>query len=104
MKRKVLIFSTGAMAVAFAGLAVTVNALVTQPSSDRQGATTAAQQYIVRAENGKVAVFPESYGLPEIETGIDISQLREYDRRLLEQGIAIEGYENMVGLLEDFSN
>lgn len=104
MKRKVFVFSVGALAVAFAGLAVTVYALGAQPAAIDEPVQTAAQQYVLRSESGKITVFSGNSELPEIETGIDTSHLREYDRQLLEQGIEIEGYEKMIGLLEDFSN
>ena len=101
-KRKVLIVSAGAAAVAFAGLAITVHALGARPPA--AGPAAPPSQYIVRAEHGRVAVYPEGSGLPEFDAGIDFSGLREYDRKLLERGIVIEGHENMIGLLEDFSN
>ncbi len=96
-------FVVGALAVAFAGLAVTVYALGAQ-TDGIMPAAAATREYTVRAENGKITVFPENTGLPEIETEIDTSGLREYDRQLLEHGIEVEGYRNMISLLEDFSN
>ena len=101
-KRKVLIISTAAVAVAFAGLAITVHALGTRPTAAEPAASP--PQYIVRAERGRVSVYPEGSALPEFDAGIDFSGLREYDRKLLERGIVIEGHENMIALLEDFSN
>ena len=102
IKRKVFLLSTGAAAIVAAGFAITVRALGAQP--DSAVSQHDASQYVVRAESGKVTVFPNSSGLPEIETDIDTATLREYDRALLERGIEVEGYENMIGLLEDFSN
>ena len=102
MKRRKVLIITGAVAAAFAGLAITVVALGTKPAVSDPVISSA--QYLVRAESGKVTVFKKNSELPVFNTEIDTSGLREYDRRLLEQGIEIEGYDNMVGLLEDFSN
>ncbi len=104
MKRKVFIFSVAAVAVVFAGLAVTFYALGASPAAVAEPAEAAARQYVVRAKSGKITVFPGDSKIPEIETEIDTSRLRAYDRELLENGIEIEGYENMISLLEDFSN
>ena len=98
-KRHVLLVSVGAAAIAFAGLAITVSAI------ESKIAEPGAQSgYIVRAESGGVAVYPEGSQQPESFAEIDISLLREYDRALLEQGIIIQGYDDVIGLLEDFSN
>ena len=102
MRRKVFLLSIGAVSVAFAGFAVTVRALGAPPDASPSQLDT--HHYAVRAESGKISVFPNSSGLPEIETDIDTATLREYDRALLEHGIVVAGYENMIGLLEDFSN
>ena len=102
MKRDVFLLSIGALAVIFAGFAITVRVLGAQP--DTATPPTAYTQYVVRTESGKVTVFPSGSGLPEIETDIDTANLREYDRQLLDHGIEVEGYENMICLLEDFSN
>ena len=64
-----------------------------------------AGKYIVRAHNGKIALFTDDFTLtPAIETDIDISGLRAYDRRLLENGIVVSTYEDVLRLLEDFGS
>ncbi|MDR2420793.1 MAG: hypothetical protein LBD49_01630 [Oscillospiraceae bacterium] len=64
----------------------------------------AAAPYVLREAGGRIKAFAGSPGEPEIETDIEISGLREYDKQLLRRGIEVEGYENVAGLLEDFSN
>jgi len=100
--RRVLLISTGAAAIAFAGLAATVSALGTQNTAPEP--SPAPAHYTVRAENGRITVYPGDKTQPELYADIDLSRLREYDRALLEQGIEIDGYEGVIGLLEDFSN
>ncbi|MCL2407994.1 MAG: hypothetical protein FWC96_00045 [Oscillospiraceae bacterium] len=58
-------------------------------------------KYLVRAYNGKIAYFT---GGEVVETDIDVSGLRAYDRQLLENGIAAYTYEEVLQLLEDFSS
>ncbi|MDR0839499.1 MAG: hypothetical protein LBN99_07685 [Oscillospiraceae bacterium] len=62
------------------------------------------RKYTLRATDGRVTVYVNGDEIPEIVTGIDASGLREYDRALLERGIEVTGYENLLGLIEDFSN
>lgn len=102
MKKKVFLLIIGALAIAFAGFAVTVSALENAQTVSRSEAEAPA--YTVRAENGKVTVYSGNPDAPEIETAIDTSNLREYDKQLLEKGIEVDGYEKMLSLLEDFSN
>lgn len=64
--------------------------------SERQGS-----RYLVRAYNGKIAFFTDG---AVIETDIDVSSLRAYDRQLLENGIEAYTYEEVLQLLEDFSS
>ncbi|MDR0905386.1 MAG: hypothetical protein LBN00_04305 [Oscillospiraceae bacterium] len=71
-----------------------------------KGETTAEpaerQTFTLRSVDGKIAV--ESGGAAEIETAIDVGNLRKYDQELLENGLNVMGYENLLSLLEDFSN
>jgi len=58
--------------------------------------------FTVRNVDGNLVV--ESDAQPQRFTEIDASALRKYDRELLEIGIEVAGYENLLSLLEDFSN
>ena len=64
----------------------------------------AASEWItLKACNGKLAVFlgtPDA--APAAETGIDVAGLRAYDQRLVEKGITVGSYEELLRLLEDF--
>lgn len=65
-------------------------------------AATETEVFTVRSVDGRLAVESDAQA-PRI-TQIDASALREYDRELLENGIEVAGYENLLSLLEDFSN
>jgi hypothetical protein len=59
--------------------------------------------YQIRAFDGRIAVFYDGFtDRPAIETTIDVQSLRAYDRQLLENGIEVEKYEDVLRLLEDF--
>jgi len=62
-------------------------------------------KFIVRAHNGKIALFTDDFTItPAIETDIDVNGLRAYDRALLERGIEVDTYEDVLRLLEDFGS
>ena len=62
-------------------------------------------RYILRAYNGKIALFTDNFAeTPAVETDIAVSMLRAYDRRLLEIGIEVNTYEDVLRLLEDFGS
>ena len=64
-----------------------------------------AGKYVVRAYNGKIALFESgTASTPIIETDIEVSALRAYDRRLLEDGIEVDSYEDVLRLFEDFGS
>jgi hypothetical protein len=58
--------------------------------------------YTIRPYNGKIAVFSGDFSeRPAIETDIDVAGLRAHDRALLEAGIAVSEYGDVLALLED---
>ena len=60
-------------------------------------------KYIVKSQDGKVALFTgEFVASPAILTDIDVAALREYDRLMLEAGIPVDTYDEVLRLLEDF--
>ena len=68
-------------------------------------AGTGERMFIIRAHNGKIALFSDSFAAaPAIETDIDVSLLRAYDRELLENGIEVNTYEDVLRLLEDLES
>lgn len=61
--------------------------------------------YILRVYEGNVAVFYGDFQtVPAIETNISAEDLRSADRKLLESGIRVPAYEDVVKLLEDFNS
>ena len=96
----VLTASTALLACAY-----TVNTVSGESVEDLSHVSKSAEQYggkyLVRTYNGKIAFFTDG---AVIETDIDVSGLRAYDRQLLENGIAACTYEEVLQLLEDFSS
>jgi hypothetical protein len=102
-----------ALAVSLAVLSATVGASATHGASAKNPApkltaTTSAVpqvgEYTLREWQGKVAIFTKGSAKPMIETNIEVSRLREYDRALLTRGIELADYEALQSALEDFSN
>lgn len=61
--------------------------------------------YIVKIFDGKIAVYTSDFTeTPAVITDYDTSLLREADKRMLEAGIAVERYEDVLYLIEDFSS
>lgn len=62
-------------------------------------------RYVVRAYNGEICVFyADRPDVPAVYTGIALSSLRDSDRELVEKGIKLDTYEELVGILEDFGS
>ena len=107
--RKTILIITAAVAVIFgvsAVVSVTGGSTLPRPHAAVVAAETdsSAAAFTVRAYNGVVAVFSDGFDEPAFETDIDVSKLRGYDRELLEHGIKIGSYNELLQLLEDFSN
>jgi hypothetical protein len=58
--------------------------------------------YIIKASEGKVAVFMPPGDEPVLVTDIDISSLRERDAAAINKGLPIGAYEELLQTLEDF--
>lgn len=59
--------------------------------------------YQIREFDGRIAVFYDGFtDTPAIETTIEVEGLRAYDKQLLENGIEVAKYEDVLRLLEDF--
>lgn len=86
--------------------AVTVNSLLGNGSADAPSdAKSGADSYILMAYGGRIAVFSASDpGIPITVTGISVSSLRESDRQLIEEGIALETQAQVAQLLEDLGS
>lgn len=58
--------------------------------------------YILRSENGRLAVFVKGNDEAQMVFDAAVRQLPEYDQRQLEQGIYVRDYETLVRLIEDY--
>lgn len=56
--------------------------------------------YIIGVSEGKVAVFIPPAEEPVIVTRIAAATLRAHDRAQLERGVAVDAYEELLGILE----
>ncbi|MDR3310304.1 MAG: hypothetical protein LBS90_03010 [Oscillospiraceae bacterium] len=75
----------------------------TEAAAETFAETSAAPEFMLKSRDG--AVIIDSYGSgAAAETDIAVGSLREYDRLLLESGIPARSYEELLKLLEDFSN
>jgi len=64
-----------------------------------------AKSYIVRDDGGRIAVYsPNFREKPAITTEIVTANLPSHDRAELLRGISVETYEEVLELLQDFSN
>ena len=88
-----------------AGIDRSADIAIGAQQSETPPAVTAERQggYIIRSHNGKIALFTNDFTTtPTVETDIDVNMLRAYDRQLLERGIEVSTYEEVLRLLEDF--
>jgi len=91
--------------VALLACVYTASEMSGQGAEDAPPQSVAEEQgggkYLVQTYNGKITLFSDG---AVIETDIDVSGLRAYDRQLLENGIEAYTYEEVLQLLEDFSS
>jgi len=96
----VLIASTAFLVCVYTVSTVSGQRVEDSPSVS-ETAVQYGSKYLVRTYNGKIAFFTDG---AVVETDIDVSSLRAYDRQLLENGIEAYTYEEVLQLLEDFSS
>ena len=107
MKNKIKGFILGVMAAAaisssvfaFAGAGKAENEFIDSipPGSENR--------YVLRDYEGYVAIFVENEPeLPMTVTNIQVSTLRELDRRMLVTGMKVDSHEGLVMLLEDLGS
>ncbi|MBE6949323.1 MAG: hypothetical protein E7456_05700 [Ruminococcaceae bacterium] len=63
-----------------------------------------SEEYTIREHNGMVAVFRSGEDVPLLKTDIPVDGLRTADRELMERGIALESYTEVLYMLEDFDS
>jgi hypothetical protein len=69
---------------------------------DSEEDTKSSLSYIVKEYNGKIAVFEEGKNKPFKVTDSSVSDLPEYDRKLLEEGIKATTKQELQRILEDY--
>ena len=107
MKKSAAILCTATIALITGATAFAVSVA---DSPQTLGSTAAESVYTLRSVDGLLAVESDSTlaadanGRLGVDMSIEVSGLRRYDRELLELGIEVTGYDNLLSLLEDFSN
>lgn len=66
--------------------------------------TSSEPTYVIKGYNGVVAVFISGNDAPVIQTDILVSSLRNGDQTLMQKGIAINTYTEVLCLLEDLGS
>ena len=59
-------------------------------------------RYILRSQNGRLAVYMKGEEEPRMEFDIPVQVLPEFDQRQLENGILVKDYPSLVSLIEDY--
>ncbi len=92
---------------------ITVTFFLTVPEQKRQAVQSIPEQvseaapehdYILKEENGKLAVYATGENRPRQVLEVYTATLPEYDQRLLKQGLPIKDYEELLKRLEDYSS
>ena len=58
-------------------------------------------EFYLKLENGEISVYKNG---ETIKTGISVPELRDSDRIMLEEGIYVNSYEDILKLIEDFNS
>lgn len=61
-------------------------------------------EYLIKSYNGYIAVYYDSKGYPAWISDMPVGSLREYDRKLLKNGITVESREALLQILEDLES
>lgn len=59
-------------------------------------------RYVLRSQNGRLAVYMKGETEPRMEFDVPVRALPEFDQRQLETGIFVEDYPSLVSLIEDY--
>ena len=96
--KPVILFCAALIAVVMLTFAVIE---LSQPAEAANLSVSDSEGYLLRLENNEIVVYKN--GIPT-NTGIIISDMRDSDRALLENGISAKTYEDILKLIEDFSS
>lgn len=59
-------------------------------------------QYLLREENGRLAVYRTGESEPQMVFDVPVRALPEFDQRQLAEGIPVEDYPTLVRRIEDY--
>lgn len=107
MKNKVKGFILGVMAAAAISSSVFAFAGAGKAEGVSGGSVPPGSEnrYVLRDYEGYVAIFVENEPeLPMTVTDIQVSTLRELDRKMLVTGMKVDDHEGLVMLLEDLGS
>lgn len=82
---------------------------LSRPTVSASHALTAEEQsdapmYLVRAQDGVLAIYPYGSDTALEVTDIRLASLREYDQRLMTQGFPLYSESDLSAFLEDFGS
>jgi hypothetical protein len=83
---------------------VQYNTPVLSPDYDPAPAASEPKAYILRTQDGVIAIFRDGDTVPQVLTGIVVETLPIYDQEQLTYGIRVESAQEMIQLLEDFGS
>ncbi len=63
---------------------------------------TSGYPYLLRAYDGKLAVFTDDLVEPDLVFDVYVQSLPEYDQKELERGVRVEDYQKLTALIEDY--
>ena len=75
---------------------------VTDLPIEGEGEIPEDYQYILRAQDGRIAVFLPQESEPKMIFDVPVAVLPEYDQRQLESWIYVPDYQTLVTLIEDY--
>ena len=105
---KKIIISLFVASVIYSAFVLTVDTVhkhKLQTQEQKQEISTESESYKIKAHNGKIAVFIEGENLPlyTLDSPL-LTDLPEYDRKLLTYGIIAENNAELLRILEDYDN
>ncbi|MBQ8830690.1 MAG: hypothetical protein IJ017_03735 [Oscillospiraceae bacterium] len=71
------------------------------PSEAAEPVIAKSPEYMLRLENDEIVIYKDG---KSTDTGIAVPDLRQQDRALLESGISVDSYEDVLKLIEDFNS
>lgn len=63
---------------------------------------TSGYPYLLRAYDGKLAVFTTDLVQPDMVFDVYVRSLPEYDQQQLSRGVRVETYDKLTALIEDY--